>query len=99
MLSRASAGIRALSANLKHAKPPSEVFEHYAAVDRACYERAQTLLDEGITLYKRHGAQTEIAFCLEAFAALAGGTGRPERAVWLWGAAAALRETLVYPGG
>ena len=69
----------------------------YAAVDRTCYERAQTLLEEGLTLYTRNGAQTEIALCLEAFAALAGGTRQPERAVRLWGAAAALRETLGYP--
>jgi predicted ATPase/DNA-binding CsgD family transcriptional regulator len=62
---------------------------------------ARRLYQEGLTLLVEFNVYKEgVAASLEGLAALEGGWGTPRQAVWLWGAAHALREAIgasMYP--
>jgi tetratricopeptide (TPR) repeat protein len=61
------------------------------------YKGVRDMLDESLRINQELGDRTAIAYCLEDFASLAAGTGRPEQALRLAGAAAALREDIGGP--
>jgi tetratricopeptide (TPR) repeat protein len=61
------------------------------------YEGVGAMLEESLLINQELGDRTAIAYCLEDFAGLAAGTGHPERALRLAGAAAALREDIGGP--
>jgi predicted ATPase/Tfp pilus assembly protein PilF len=52
---------------------------------------------ESLTLRAELGDKEGIAYCLEGLAEVAGARGQPKRAARLWGAAAALRESIGAP--
>jgi predicted ATPase/DNA-binding XRE family transcriptional regulator len=59
--------------------------------------RARRLLDEALALAERLGSEAALAYTLEGYAILATATNRPDQAVRLAGAAAALRASLEHP--
>ena len=62
------------------------------------HKRAVGLLQESLALTPRGlGDRLGIAECFEAMAGVSGAQGKSKRAVWLWGAAQALREDLKTP--
>jgi predicted ATPase/class 3 adenylate cyclase len=61
------------------------------------YEGVGAMLEESLLINQNLGDRTAIAYCLEDFAGLSAGTGHPERALRLAGAAAALREDIGGP--
>jgi predicted ATPase/DNA-binding XRE family transcriptional regulator len=61
------------------------------------YARASRLYEESLELGWRVGLIHPVLLCLEGLAQVAVGQGRPERAAWLYGAAAALREDRGWP--
>jgi class 3 adenylate cyclase/tetratricopeptide (TPR) repeat protein len=61
------------------------------------YEGVRDMLDESLRINQELGDRTAIAYCLEDFASLAAGTGHPEQALRLAGAAAALRADIGGP--
>jgi len=61
------------------------------------YAHATALLMEGLTLCQALGDKERIAECLEGLAGLAGAQEQAERAAHLFGAAAALRDTIDAP--
>ena len=67
------------------------------AMDLGATEQARRHLTRSLRLSHATGARISVARGLEAFAALAGHEGRPELAVQLTAAAAALRETAGLP--
>ncbi len=67
------------------------------AMDLGATEQARRHLTRSLRLSHATGARISVARGLEAFAALAGREGRPELAVQLTAAAAALRETAGLP--
>jgi non-specific serine/threonine protein kinase len=69
----------------------------YAARDRGDDARAATLFAEGLALVTELGDRRIIALTLDGMAGLALAWGQPERAVRLFGAAAALREASGLP--
>jgi predicted ATPase/DNA-binding SARP family transcriptional activator/DNA-binding CsgD family transcriptional regulator len=58
---------------------------------------AEGFLKEGLALNRKLGNWAYAAYCLEAFAGLAGGRGQGARAARLWGAAEALRNNIGAP--
>ena len=61
------------------------------------YARASRLYEESLNLGRRLGMNLTILRCLEGLARVAAAQGRMERAAWLCGAAAALREDKGWP--
>jgi tetratricopeptide (TPR) repeat protein len=61
------------------------------------YARASGLYEESLNLGRRLGMNLTILSCLEGLARVAAVQGRMERAAWLCGAAAALREDKGWP--
>lgn len=61
------------------------------------YSGVRPMLEESLLINQELGDRTAIAYCLEDFAGLAAGTGHPERALRLAGAAAALRDSIGGP--
>jgi tetratricopeptide (TPR) repeat protein len=59
--------------------------------------QARRLLDEALALAERLGSEAALAYTLEGYAILATATNRPDQAVRLAGAAAALRASLEHP--
>jgi hypothetical protein len=64
---------------------------------RTDFDHAIVLHGEALGLYRELGNWAYGAYCLEAFAGLAGARGQGERAVRLWGAAEALRTDIGAP--
>jgi predicted ATPase/ribosome-binding protein aMBF1 (putative translation factor) len=67
------------------------------ACDAGEYARAWGLYEEGLELAWRTGLYHPVLLCLEGLARVALAQGRMERAAWLIGAAAALREDMGWP--
>jgi adenylate cyclase len=61
------------------------------------FEGVREMLDESLHINQELGDRSAIAYCLEDYASLAAGTGHPERALRLAGAAAALRKDIGGP--
>ena len=61
------------------------------------YDGVSAMIEESLRINQTLGDRTAIAYCLEDFAGLAAGTGHPERALRLAGAAASLREDMGGP--
>jgi hypothetical protein len=61
------------------------------------YERASRLYEESLKQGRRLGQDIAILICLEGLARVAVAQGKMERAAWLIGAAAALREDRGWP--
>ena len=68
-----------------------------AALMRADHERAETLLEESLTILWEEEDQQTLVECLEAMAGVAGARSQARRAARLWGAAQALREEIGAP--
>ncbi|HET7273298.1 MAG TPA: tetratricopeptide repeat protein [Rubrobacter sp.] len=67
------------------------------ACDAGEYARAWGMYEEGLELAWRTGLYHPVLLCLEGLARVALAQGRMERAAWLIGAAAALREDMGWP--
>jgi hypothetical protein len=61
------------------------------------HDLAEGFLTDSLALNREIGNWAYGAYCLEAFAGLAGARGQGVRAARLWGAAEALRETIGAP--
>ncbi len=61
------------------------------------YARARSLYEESLELGRRTRLNHPVLLCLEGLARVAVAQGRPERAAWLYGAAAAMREDRGWP--
>jgi class 3 adenylate cyclase/tetratricopeptide (TPR) repeat protein len=61
------------------------------------YAGVRPMLEESLLINQELGDRTAIAYCLEDFAGLAAGSGHPERALRLAGAAGALRDAIGGP--
>ena len=60
-------------------------------------QEAMARLAESLVGFREIGQRIGIAACLESMAGVAGATGRPMRAVRLFGAAAAIRDRIGHP--
>lgn len=70
---------------------------HTGAAEERGDDYVGPLIEEGLVLFREVGSKTGIAYSLEGFARLASAQGEPERALRLFGAAAALREAIEEP--
>jgi DNA-binding CsgD family transcriptional regulator len=69
----------------------------YVALGQGNYEAAQTLFTDSLLLQLERGNRAGVAEGLAGLAALAGVQAAPERAAQLFGAAAAIRQTITAP--
>jgi len=66
-------------------------------ISQGDYTQAYALLEESLVLSKELGHKGNIASCLEALALIAAARKQLSWAVWLWGSAEALRQTIGAP--